>query len=374
MRPDKSMAKARENHLGNALRARALSGTGLLRQLTEILRLRYSVSSLGISEYYFYRLFDRQLSDEDRDRFAGYRRERIVDRALNKDSWRAIANDKLVFYSTLTALGLPYPQVRAVCHAEGRLFGKVPCLRTEDQIRRFLSGTAFPLFLKPVHGSYGRGACSAMAYDAASDALRLGNSEAWPLSEAAGTFLAAASHGYLFQDLVKPHESIRAFCRATASTVRVVVVLGRRGPEIFRCAWKIPTGLNMSDNFTHGETGNLLALVEPDSGVVKRVITGTGFRLRLVTEHPDTQQALVGFTLPDWAELRELCLNAATAYPGLRLQNWDIAIGDRGPVILEVNVEGSMDLHQLAGGRGILDGVLVEALADMGVHHRGMQS
>jgi hypothetical protein len=104
------------------------------------------------------------------------------------------------------------------------------------------------------------------------------------------------------------------------------------------------------------------------------VITGTGFGMRLVTEHPDTEQSLVGFKLPDWAELRELCLTAATAYPGLRLQNWDIAIGDNGPVILEVNVEGSMDLHQLAGGRGILDGVLVETLADLGVHHRGMQS
>jgi Sugar-transfer associated ATP-grasp len=67
-----------------------------------------------------------------------------------------------------------------------------------------------------------------------------------------------------------------------------------------------------------------------------------------------------------------LCLTAATAYPGLRLQNWDIAIGDRGPVILEVNVEGSMDLHQLAGGRGILDGALAAALDDMGAHHRGI--
>lgn len=368
------MAKARENHLGNALQAKALSGKGLLRQFTEILRLRYSGSKLGISEYYFYRLFDRALSDEERHRFAGYRRERAIDRALNKDSWRAIANDKLVFYATLSTLGLPYPQVRAVCHAGGRLFGKVPCLRTTDEIRGFLSAAAFPLFLKPVHGSYGRGACSAMAYDAPSDALRLGNSEAWPLSEAAGTFLAAGSHGYLFQDLVKPHQSIRGFCRATASTVRVVVVLGRRGPEIFRCAWKIPTGLNMSDNFTHGETGNLLAFVEPDRGVVRRVISGTGFGQREVADHPDTGQVLVGMTLPDWPELRDMCLTAATAYPGLRLQNWDIALGERGPVILEVNVEGSMDLHQLAGGRGILDGVLVEALAQMGVHHRGMQS
>jgi hypothetical protein len=48
--------------------------------------------------------------------------------------------------------------------------------------------------------------------------------------------------------------------------------------------------------------------------------------------------------------------------PGLRLQHWDIALSVAGPVILEVNVEGSMDLHQLAGARGVWDAELREAL------------
>ena len=368
------MSKARENHLTNALNAKAESGKGLLQQFAEILSLRYSESSLGISEYYFYRLFDRRLSGDDRHRFAGYRREREVDRALNKESWRAVANDKLTFYATLTALGLPFPAVRAVCHARGRVFGSVPCLKTEKEIRDFFKGASFPLFLKPVHGSFGRGACSTMAYVEQQDALRLGNSESWTLSDAASTFLSAVPYGYIFQDLVTPHESIREFCRATASSVRVVVVVGQDGPRIFRCAWKIPAGLNMSDNFMHGETGNLLALVEPDNGVVRRVITGPGLGLKEVSSHPDTGQRLVGFSLPNWAQLKEMCLHAASAYPGLRLQNWDIAIGEKGPVILEVNVEGSMDLHQLAGGRGILDGVLAEAMADSVALNGGVKS
>lgn len=356
------MAKARENHLRNAFRAKALSGVGLMRQFQEILALRFGESSLGISEYYFYRLFDRRLSDAERRCFAGFRRERAVDQALNKDSWRAVANDKLIFYLTLEALALPYPKVRAICHPLGRPFAGAPSLHSEAEIRGFLATTQFPLFLKPVHGSFGRGACSAMSYDPAQDTLRLGNFESWPVSEAAESFLSALPYGYIFQDLVEPHASIRPFCKATASTVRVVVLLGRRGPKIFRCAWKIPSGTNMSDNFLHGETGNMLAFVDSASGVVRRVITGPGFDLREVSEHPDTGQQLVGFQLPNWNDVCDLCLSAAKAYPGLRLQNWDIALGAKGPVILEVNVEGSMDLHQLAGARGILDEALLEAL------------
>ena len=351
-------------YLEHALLARKQGGVSVLRQLAEILQLRYSESEIGFSEYYTYRLFDRRLTDADRRRFAGYRRERKVDRLLNKDYWRAVANDKLVFYATLRGLGFPYPRIRAVCHPTGRFFADADILRTEDDLRRYFAETSYPLFLKPIHGSFGRGACSVVSMGPGNADLVLGNGSSWPLREAAAVFLAAGSAGYIIQDLVQPHEAIRDFCRATASSVRMVVVQGRRGPELFRCAWKIPVGRNMSDNFMHGASGNLLACVDPESGRVLRVITSPGFDLEEVAQHPETGQALRDFVLPNWRQTREMCLTAATCYPGLRLQNWDIAIGASGPVMLEVNVEGSMDLHQLAGGRGIMDETLNGALAN----------
>jgi len=357
------MSNKRDNYLECARLAREVSGVGILTQLREILSLRSSKSQLGASEYYFYRLFDRRLTAEARHEFAGYRRERDIDRLLNEDNWRALANDKLVMYAAIDGLGLPYPRIKAVCHVQGRRFPRSVPLTSGPEIRDFLSAAEYPIFMKPVHGSYGRGACSAMAFDALADSIVLGNGEPWGLDEAVPTFLESRSHGYLFQEMVKPHESIRAFCRATASSVRVVTVWGACGPEIFRCAWKIPVGRNMSDNFIHGKVGNLLALVDSDSGSVVRVITGPGFSMKEVDVHPDTGQRLLGFQLPSWQALRELCLQAASAFPGLKLQNWDIAIGESGPVILEVNVEGSMDLHQLAGARGIQNGILAELLA-----------
>ncbi|HEX4174147.1 MAG TPA: hypothetical protein VHY82_16915, partial [Acetobacteraceae bacterium] len=35
--------------------------------------------------------------------------------------------------------------------------------------------------------------------------------------------------------------------------------------------------------------------------------------------------------------------------------SWDIALTDRGPVLLEVNWGGDLNLAQLAYGRGVLD-------------------
>ncbi len=49
------------------------------------------------------------------------------------------------------------------------------------------------------------------------------------------------------------------------------------------------------------------------------------------------------------------CLAAATIAPELRFQHWDVALTGDGPVLLELNVQGSLDLVQLAAQKGIYE-------------------
>ena len=39
----------------------------------------------------------------------------------------------------------------------------------------------------------------------------------------------------------------------------------------------------------------------------------------------------------------------------IRTQSWDVALTDKGPVLLEVNFGGDLNLAQLAHGTGVLD-------------------
>ena len=71
--------------------------------------------------------------------------------------------------------------------------------------------------------------------------------------------------------------------------------------------------------------------------------------------HPDTGGRLEGLTIPDWPALTALALKAAAALPGLRMQAWDIAPTDRGPVLVEVNIGGDFNLPQLAHRTGLMD-------------------
>jgi hypothetical protein len=346
-----------------AMAARSAGGRGVAADLLEALRLRASSESLSFREYFFYRLYAPSMTRDERRRFVGWRREVEIDRSLNKAGWRAVANDKLLFYSTLAGFGLPFPRLRAIYSQHGRYLEGVPRLNSESSLAALCRDPgSFPVFAKPLMGSYGRGAFSIMGYDATDDALLIGDGQRKPVRDAVAQFMEPACGGYLFQALVEPHPATEAVCGPKITSARVVVLLGPQGPVLFRCVWKIPTGRNMSDNFMHGETGNLLGHVDTQSGAITRVISGVGLGLRELRVHPDTGVRFDPFVLPCWPEVRDLCLRAAPCYPGLRLQHWDIALSRDGPQILEVNVEGSLDLHQLAGGKGVMDEDLVAAM------------
>jgi hypothetical protein len=119
--------------------------------------------------------------------------------------------------------------------------------------------------------------------------------------------------------------------------------------------WKITTGDNFVDNFSEGKFGNMLGNVDISTGEITRVQRGIGLGMEENVTHPDTGQRLKGFVLPDWEAVREACLAAATIAPELQFQHWDVALTDNGPVLLELNVHGSLDLVQLASQKGIYE-------------------
>jgi hypothetical protein len=71
---------------------------------------------------------------------------------------------------------------------------------------------------------------------------------------------------------------------------------------------------------------------------------------------PGTDKIFVGSKLPHWAEVRDVALQAARVFPWARSIGWDIAISDRGPVLIEGNAEWSTSLLQIPAPRGLMTG------------------
>jgi hypothetical protein len=138
----------------------------------------------------------------------------------------------------------------------------------------------------------------------------------------------------------------------------MIVLLHDRGPELLHADWGIPAGRSQVSNFAKGETGNLIGGLDLATGRVTRVLGGAGRGRREVELHPISGRRMEGFLLPDWREAVELCLRAATAFPGARWQNWDIALTPKGPVLLELNSSGDVYAAQYLTEKGILAGPL----------------
>jgi hypothetical protein len=167
--------------------------------------------------------------------------------------------------------------------------------------------------------------------------------------------------GLILQERLAPHPTLERLCGHRLSSIRLVVLLCHDGPRALHAVWKIPTGVNMTDNFQHGASGNLLGYVDIATGVVERVVGSQAVTIA----HPDTGLSLSGVTLPDWGGLIGTALEAAKALPGLRWQNWDIAMSTSGPVILEMNAFADVDLVQHARGTGLNDAVLATYLTQI---------
>ena len=137
------------------------------------------------------------------------------------------------------------------------------------------------------------------------------------------------------------------------ATLRILTINGNNGPKIFRACWKIPAGPNWADNFWR--PGNLLASIDISTGIVQRVITGTGLAMKEVEHHPDTQMRLIGLKVPLWEERCAAALTGATALADFGLLGWDIATAPEGPVIVEVNDTPDAIISQIADRRGLME-------------------
>ena len=338
----KCMAIAREEY-----------GKGLFAQVSEIAALAMGPGKLKPHDYYYYGLYDdSRFTPQARRAFVGKRVQDKIHLQCSARDWWAIVHDKLVCYAMLAGLGAPIPKTVALYHAR-REFAGVPVLHSADALAGHLrGGMAYPFFSKPVAGMWSTGAVLAESFDAASDSLVLSHGATTPVEAFVDAVGAYGPDGYLFQEPLRPHPTIRGICGDRLSTARVMVMLGPDETEILHTIWKIPVGRNVADNFWRA--GNMLGLVDVESGRVTRVVCGVGPDHREVEVHPDTGAPVKGAVLPDWEALKSLCVETGATLTGLRLQAWDIAMCPDGPVVMEVNIGGDFNLPQLVTGSGLL--------------------
>ncbi len=340
------------------------SGKSMLRQLSEIKALRRLGGQCGVSDYYWYRLYDPQYQrGRGAADYLGWRLQAQLCAVLNPRHAVLPAWDKITFMTLAHAAGLPVAPVAATYSRAPALAGVLGVhLRTADDVARYLRSEAeYPLFSEPSYSQQGLGATSIDGYHSASDSLCLADGSR--LTTAAfltrlTTTLDRRYHkpecGQLFQPrLSSAREIVDLTGWPAISGVRVTCLNGPDGALPLRAFWKVCLPPNQVDNFSKGKYGNLLADVDLETGTVSRLLAGIGPQHMPMTQLPHNQRDITGFRLPGWTHVLDACRRAGPVFPLLGLHGWDFALTDQGPLMLELNDTVSTEALQLYG-RGLL--------------------
>lgn len=342
---------------------RALEGSSRLKK---ILWPMIGPGKLTIDEALYYRLYQSDLNDQEIRRFVGRRMYQKFHHLCNDASWFAAAHDKALFYTIICGAGLPIPQTHAIS-GERRRAGYMRFLADAKEVTTFLlANRHWPIFAKPVDGIYGIGALKIVGLD--ERGLELFGGAVHTADSIAAYMAALTTAGYLFQDCLLPSRFAAKVVGEIVPSIRFLILLSGAAPVIESAVIKIPVGNHVTDNYWHGQT--MLGAVSVATGAIERVVTGFGTTLCEHRTHPVTGHPLIDLVIPEWRDACAIVREAATLFPGVRTQSWDVALSEEGPVLLEFNYGGDLNLHQLAHRRGALSDSYIEHLRRCGYKGR----
>lgn len=336
------------------------TGKSWLTQLKEIRALRQTGGQCGVSDYYWYKLYDPSYhKGRGAPDFLGWSLQEKFSMALNPRYAVLPAWDKFVFTQMASAAGLPVAPIKAAFHASEKISPALGMhLKTKEAVGRFLRDPSiYPLFGKPAFSQQGYGSAYLAGYDPSTDTLNQLNGGDLKvddflkrLDQSVDSRYHKPECGYLFQEGFALAPEIRALTQWSALCGVRVMCLNEAGDiKILRSFWKIAVPPNQVDNFSMGRYGNLLADVNPMTGEVDRMLGAFWPKANVLERHPGSGQMVSGFRLPGWSEVLKACQIGGAAFPLMKIQHWDFALTDKGPIILELNDIASTQAAQIHG-------------------------
>ena len=337
------------------------SGRRPMALAREFLRLNRGRGRLPFSEYVQYGVYDTaRHGPEDQSRFIANRLHWPITHTCCDMSFQAVTEDKWLCSHTLAKSGVRFPETLAVIDRGDRTYPGTRKISTVDELRDFAnSGDALPFFAKENRGICSWGAMVGLEADG--ERVHIEN-EGWIDYE---TLLdrMIADTPYLLQKREANHAFFGRYCGALA-TIRICLLLTAAGVRIPFAVLKLPSRENIADSFWR--PGNLACDVDPETGEILTVRSKDALGTTDYPNHPETGEPILGERIPMWDRVLDLAERTAWIFEPARYQSMDIAVGEDGPILVEVNTGGGFDLPQLASGRGFLTDEVVAFFRDHG--------
>lgn len=134
---------------------------------------------------------------------------------------------------------------------------------------------------------------------------------------------------------------------SSVNTIRAVTLKLKNELKIIFMMLRTGQDGSFVDN---GSAGGVFCAVDTERGVVTAAADHTHAE---ITNHPTTGVPLIGFEIPEFAELKELLRTLADKVEGVNYIGWDLAHTDEGWIMVEANSNPQMNSIQILRKAGI---------------------
>ena len=155
----------------------------------------------------------------------------------------------------------------------------------------------------------------------------------------------------ILEEIVEQHPVLHTLNPASVNTIRINTVIDREGtPHVIVATLRIGQGQAVVDNLA---AGGIVAHIDLHSGIL--CAAGMDKNGRSYIRHPDSGVVIPGLQIPLWDDVIKMVIRAAErAYQlqQFRWVGWDVAVTEKGPLLIEGNANPCPVVMQLSSQTG----------------------
>lgn len=152
------------------------------------------------------------------------------------------------------------------------------------------------------------------------------------------------------EEVVNQHKDLNKLCKTSCNTIRIMTFNNNGIAEILWAGLRIGNGVNSVDNF---HAGGMASEIDIETGKLKN--SALDKDLKEFIYHPTSKVKFEGFQIPYFEDVKKMVKQASLESDKILVVGWDVAITDKGPLIIEGNRRPGFDVVQVASRRGRID-------------------
>lgn len=274
-------------------------------------------------DFYEFFYFDYQnLSEDERLSFVPEYEKNVFCSKVNDPE------DAQIFYNKWET----YCKFKKFYNREAVYISSISDLLKIDVVEFVRKHTSF--ILKPVEAACGRGIKLIKELDSEMAMNKLKQ------------VLSEAPSKYIMEELICQVNEMASFHESSVNTIRITTINYGDHIDIIHPFMRTGQGGSFVDN---GGSGGIIAAISPDNG---KVIAACDESLNWYELHPNSKLPLVGFKVPYWEAAISTARALATMLPNVKYVGWDLALTEKGWVMVEGNDFGAFVGFQLPTRKG----------------------